>query len=82
MSPMPDPPPVTTAVIRETSKSLVFFRSSFDLAPVAIVLVIDARVVDAKKAFRVGGGIRVRCLSILYIVDVTGDLRNYRCAWA
>lgn len=61
--PMPVPPPVTTAVKLETSKSLFALRSSLDLAPLAIVLTIG-KLGRLMKAAWIGLDVLARRLSI------------------
>jgi len=69
MSPIPVPPPVTTAENPETSKSLEALSSSLSFLPVAIVLIgkLDLAIDDTGRS-KVGDAIdvRVRSLNVLH----------------
>jgi hypothetical protein len=68
MSPIPVPPPVTTAENPETSKSFEALSSSLSFLPVAIVLIGNFDLtIDGTGRSKVGDAIdvRVRSLNIL-----------------
>jgi len=84
MSPIPVPPPVTTAENPKTSKSLEALSSSLSFLPVAIVLIGNLDLtIDGTGRSKVGDvmNVRVRSLNILQTdSNWPGHLDTF-CRW-